>query len=133
MHKLIQNIMLTWKFENIDSIGTLSVSNIFVVKPIYLTWYKKMLVEIAACSLAVVWQNNLPLFLRLSNTARFCISSLILSNIKKHVFHNNYILLQLKCLPDTFSLPNSFKTVNLPIICSLQVFHRKTTKDNDII
>ena len=52
--------MLTWKFENIDSIGTLSVRNIFVVKSIYLTWYKKMLVEIAVCSFAVVRQINLP-------------------------------------------------------------------------
>ena len=55
--------MVTWKFENIDSIGTLSVRNIFVVESIDLIWYQKMLVEIAICSLAVVWQINL-LFLR---------------------------------------------------------------------
>ena len=55
--------MVTWKFENIDSIGTLSVSNIFVVESIDLIRYQKMLVEIAICSLAVVWQINL-LFLR---------------------------------------------------------------------
>ena len=55
--------MVTWKFENIDSIGTLSVRNILVVESIYLIWYQKMLVEIAICSLAVVWQINL-LFLR---------------------------------------------------------------------
>ena len=55
--------MVTWRFENIDTIGTLSVRNIFVVESIYLIWYQKMLVEIAICSLAVVWQINL-LFLR---------------------------------------------------------------------
>ena len=127
--------MVTWKFENIDSIGTLSVRNIFVVESIYLIWYHKMLVEIAICSL-----TDKPVILKatsFSNTARFYISSLILSNMKKimnkQVFHKNYILLQFKCLLDTFSLPNNFKTVNLPIICSLQVFNRKTTKVNNIL
>ena len=72
-----------------------------------------------------------------SNTARFYISLLILSNMtktmNKQVFHNKYILLELKCLLDTFSLSNNFKSVNFPIICSLQVFHRKSTKDNSIL
>ena len=64
LYKLLKNIMLTCTFVNIDVIGTLSIRNILAVESKYLTWYKKMLIEIAVYSLAVVWKINLPLFLK---------------------------------------------------------------------
>ena len=64
LYKLLKNIMLTCTFVNIDLIGTLSIRNILAVESKYLTWYKKMLIEIAVYSLAVVWKINLPLFLK---------------------------------------------------------------------